>query len=152
MEIPKRRVVKVKWPCIVCDKECRTICNKKKNVRSIECTVCSGWAHEVCASLTPEAFDFFSHTTSLFVCGRCVSDFRPNKYSYRLGITRYKISILSVCSTVRLFSPTGHAYSAHKKKMFGISNILTGWSCTTLLKSLVKLPNTGRLQPHGECE
>jgi len=102
MEIPKRRIVKVKWPCIVCDKECRTTCTKKENVRSIECAVCSGWAHEVCASLTPEAFDFFSHTTSLFVCGRCVSDVRPNKYSYRIGITRYKIPSLSDLSLLNL--------------------------------------------------
>lgn len=86
----KRRVVKVPWPCIVCDKECRGTSTKRKNVRSIECAICSGWVHEICASLTPTMFDFFSRSTSLFVCGRCISisDVQPNKYSCNIGIKR----------------------------------------------------------------
>jgi len=84
----KRRGVKVRWPCIVCDKEVRDTCTKRKNVRSIECAICSGWVHEVCASLTPATFDFFSRSSSVFVCGRCVSDVQPNKYNYTMGLAR----------------------------------------------------------------
>ena len=61
MEFRERasRVKKTPWPCVVCGKECRATCTKKLNVRSVECSVCSGWSHEVCSSLTPDAFDYF---------------------------------------------------------------------------------------------
>ena len=38
--------------------ECLGFCTEKKNVRSIECGICSDWVHEVCASFTAEAFVF----------------------------------------------------------------------------------------------
>ena len=86
---PSKRV-RVPWPCLVCDKECRVACHKIKNVRSVECSMCSGWVHEICASMTPELFDYFSTDTSRYVCGLCISEdgLLRNKYSYSQGLRR----------------------------------------------------------------
>lgn len=94
MEIPKR-YRKVNWACIVCNKECRARCTKIKNIRSIECSICCQWTHEVCASLTPTTYEYFAQDEARFVCGRCISETLPNVYSYENGLSRLVIDSLS---------------------------------------------------------
>jgi hypothetical protein len=91
------RVKKVSWPCLVCGVECRSVCTKRKNIRCIECSVCSGWTHEKCASLTLTTFDYFAQDSSIYLCERCVSDSDRNTYSYTKALLRFVLSNSVYC-------------------------------------------------------